>query len=68
MDLEQVDRQISRVCKIKVSPMAKGCCRRVKRYEVPVKRADDRIKRVISESSLIKILVLGIGDRENPSF
>ena len=57
------DRQTRRVCRIRVIPMAKGCCRRVNRQEVPTSIKVVEISSLISESSLIKILVLGVNDR-----
>ena len=53
LEAEPDDRQIRSVWKIKVSPMARGCRRRVNRHEVPISMSEDRISRVISESSLI---------------
>ena len=48
--------------------MARGCCRRVNKNEVLSRRKDKRISSVMSESSLTKILVLGINDRVESFF
>ena len=48
--------------------MASGCWSRVNISEVLIKIKEVIISRVMSESSLIKILVLGINDRGSPSF
>lgn len=68
LEAEPDDKQMSSVWKISVSPMASGCCRRVNRNEVLIKRKESKIRSVISESSLMKILVLGINDRVKSFF
>ena len=68
LDEEPDDRQISNVWKIKVNPIARGCRNRVNKSDVAISIIEVRTSIVISESSLIKILVLGIGDRVNSLF
>ena len=56
-------RQINSVCKIRVSPRVSGCLRKINVIDVVAVIVRSVGIRVISEDSLIKILVLGINDR-----
>lgn len=55
--------QMKRVWVISSKPMARGWWIRVNTQEVLISRRDDTVNRRISESGLIKMLVLGINDR-----
>lgn len=62
LDIIPEARQMRRVCETSARPMARGCCSRVNKKEAVISARERRSSSDISESSLIKILVLGAGD------